>query len=168
MQDDPSAERLLGAIADTLERRVLDQLDGSARHQVRVVINLCRILEREQRLDPGLDAEARSLISDLLHKEFESAQLAWLDLARQIDNVASVTAGSAGSADQGATTEMAGEAPINVTTGHAGGRLVDRAFLVAAHGIAMKVVRGKLAVANPGYESSTDSATSAQEPGAES
>lgn len=47
LHDRPSAAELLEAIAATLEERVLPEVDGGVRHDVRVAANLCRVIARE-------------------------------------------------------------------------------------------------------------------------
>lgn len=47
MLDRPDAATLLRAMAATLTDEVMPTTSGPARHSVRVVANLCRILERE-------------------------------------------------------------------------------------------------------------------------
>ena len=47
MLDRPDAATLLKAMAATLSDEVLPTTSGSARHSVRVIANLCLILERE-------------------------------------------------------------------------------------------------------------------------
>ncbi|MEL6983988.1 MAG: DUF6285 domain-containing protein [Actinomycetota bacterium] len=66
MQDRPTAPELLRDIAATLDERIVPLLSGNEQHQVRVAANLCRILEREVRLGPALEAEERTLLFDLL------------------------------------------------------------------------------------------------------
>ena len=66
MQDRPTASELLEAIANLLERDVLPALSGPLQHQVRVAGNLSRILEREARMAPELDARERELLVDVL------------------------------------------------------------------------------------------------------
>lgn len=66
MQDRPTAPELLRDIAATLDERIVPLLSGNEQHQVRVAANLCRILEREVRLGPVLEAEERTLLLDLL------------------------------------------------------------------------------------------------------
>lgn len=66
MHDRPTAAELLAAIADTLDNRVLPAVDASARHDVRVAANLCRILRRElaeSSLDRDLADEVRELVA---------------------------------------------------------------------------------------------------------
>lgn len=47
MVDRPDAATLLRAMAETLTDEVMPATGGGARHAVRIVANLCRILERE-------------------------------------------------------------------------------------------------------------------------
>lgn len=65
MQDLPSARELLGAIADLLGGRVLDEIDDPAlAHEVRVAASLCRILAREADLDAAAEpTQSRALAS---------------------------------------------------------------------------------------------------------
>jgi len=69
MQDRPTASELLDAIADLLEREVLPAVQGPLQHQVRVAGNLARILGREVRLGPALDARERALLAVALGEE---------------------------------------------------------------------------------------------------
>jgi hypothetical protein len=120
VQDAPDAAQLLGAIADVLEHKVLPQA-GAAAHDVRVAANLCRILEREHRLDGPADARAREALGDLLGDQGTSGQL-WRALADRLR------------ADD-----------------------VDDEFERRSFDVALAVVRDKLAVAKPGYDTETPS-----------
>jgi hypothetical protein len=117
VQDSPDANRLLAAIADTLENRVLDHVDPSAQHEVRVAANLCRILQREATLGDEADRDARARMAGLLGHDGPSKEL-WAELAARLEPVSD-------------------------------GVRVDE---VAAHAVLLAVVRGKLAVARPGYD----------------
>jgi hypothetical protein len=66
MHDRPTASELLTDIADLLADEVVPELDGGTRHHVRVAANLCRIVEREIRLGPALEAEEERLLRELL------------------------------------------------------------------------------------------------------
>ena len=66
MQDRPTAQELLGTIAELLERDVLEATQGPLRHRVRVAANLCRILEREVELAPQQEAREIELLSQVL------------------------------------------------------------------------------------------------------
>ena len=89
MQDRPTAPELLRDIAATLDERILPLLSGNEQHQVRVAANLCRILEREVRLGPDLEASERALLADLLPDQPGDAPLADLqaELARRVATV---------------------------------------------------------------------------------
>ncbi|MEZ5383594.1 MAG: DUF6285 domain-containing protein [Microthrixaceae bacterium] len=56
MGDQPTAEALLEAMADTLDRQVVPSAVGGAQHAARVVANLCRIIGRELASEPGSGA----------------------------------------------------------------------------------------------------------------
>ena len=57
MQDLPPAPDLLDAVADLLESRVMSRIDDAAlAHEVRVAASLCRIVAREVRAEPEVDA----------------------------------------------------------------------------------------------------------------
>lgn len=89
MQDRPTAAELLRDIAATLDERILPLLSGNEQHQVRVAANLCRILEREVAMGPGLESEERALLRDLLPDAAPDATLDELnaELARRIATV---------------------------------------------------------------------------------
>ncbi len=86
MQDRPTAPELLRDIAATLDERIVPLLTGNEQHQVRVAANLCRIVEREVRLGPGLEIEERRLLLDLLADRPADATTAELnaELARRV------------------------------------------------------------------------------------
>lgn len=69
MQDRPTAEELLSAIATLLQGDVLEATQGALQHQVRVAGNLCRILERELALGPAHDAREIELLAGVLGVE---------------------------------------------------------------------------------------------------
>lgn len=89
MQDRPTAPELLRDIAATLDERIVPLLSGNEQHQVRVAANLCRIIEREVRLGPGLEADERTILAELLPDEPADAPVAELqaELARRIATV---------------------------------------------------------------------------------
>jgi hypothetical protein len=89
MQDRPTAAELLEDIATTLDDRILPLLSGNEQHQVRVAANLCRILQREVELGPGLEAEERALLAELLPDRPAGATVAELqaELARRVATV---------------------------------------------------------------------------------
>ena len=79
MLDRPDAAHLLRAMAKTLSEEVMPTTNGPARHAVRVVANLCQILEREIALGAagaertredlaallGMDAALPALVAEL-------------------------------------------------------------------------------------------------------
>jgi len=69
MIDRPDASQLLRAMADTLTNQVLPATPGAAGHSVRVVANLCRILEREVQLGENAKEATRRDLGDLLERE---------------------------------------------------------------------------------------------------
>jgi hypothetical protein len=125
MQGDPDAARLLGAIADTLEERVLPRTDAEARHLVRVAANLCRIVAREVELDPTADQRARVALSELLGHDGQAADL-WRELAQQLTPPSAVL-----------TPEAA-----------TGTDVLAR----LAHPVVLSIVRDQVAVSKPGYD----------------
>ncbi len=66
MQDRPTSIELLETIAWFLETEVLDELEGSKRHQTRVAINLCHILMREFDLAQSGDIQESERLGNLL------------------------------------------------------------------------------------------------------
>lgn len=66
MIDRPDAETLLRSMATTLSDDVLPTTSGPAQHAVRVVANLCRILEREVALGAARAEATRSDLAGLL------------------------------------------------------------------------------------------------------
>ncbi len=84
MQDQPAAARLLEAVADTLETRVLPAADPELRHEVRVAASLCRIVQREITLDPESDVRAAEALGTLLGHAGTSREL-WAELATRLD-----------------------------------------------------------------------------------
>ncbi|HEB90579.1 MAG TPA: hypothetical protein ENI85_13490 [Deltaproteobacteria bacterium] len=69
MLDQPDMATLLGAIARTLDDEVLASTAGPAQHAVRVIANLCRILEREIHLGPTAAETSRRALADLLGRD---------------------------------------------------------------------------------------------------
>jgi hypothetical protein len=66
MLDRPDAATLLKAMAETLSDEVLPTTSGATRHAVRVVANLCRILEREVIAGPAASEQTRQALAQLL------------------------------------------------------------------------------------------------------
>jgi hypothetical protein len=69
MIDRPDAATLLKAMATTLSDEVLPATSGGTRHAVRVVANLCRILEREVTAGPAASDRTRQALTALLDSE---------------------------------------------------------------------------------------------------
>lgn len=69
MLDRPDAATLLKAMAATLSDEVLPTTSGATRHAVRVVANLCRILEREMTIGPAASEQTRQALAELLGHE---------------------------------------------------------------------------------------------------
>jgi Arc/MetJ-type ribon-helix-helix transcriptional regulator len=69
MLDRPDAATLLKAMAATLSDEVLPTTSGGTRHAVRVVANLCRILEREVTAGPTASEQTRQALSELLDRD---------------------------------------------------------------------------------------------------
>ena len=83
MMDRPTAPELLETIAGVLENEVLPELEGAAQHKVRVAANLCRILEREFQLGPGVAAREIERLQALLGEPREGSALALNDALRE-------------------------------------------------------------------------------------
>jgi hypothetical protein len=66
MQYRPTAEELLGTIADLLGQEVLDVVPGHLTHKVRVAENLSRILQREVELGATSDRREVERLTALL------------------------------------------------------------------------------------------------------
>jgi len=75
MLDRPDAATLLKAMAATLSDEVLPKTSGGTRHAVRVVANLCRILEREVTAGPSASEETRQALAELLARDGTLAEL---------------------------------------------------------------------------------------------
>lgn len=75
MIDRPDADTLLEAMAETLENDVLPETPGAARHSLRVVANLCRILAREARLGADGRRATRDALAELLSQEASLPEL---------------------------------------------------------------------------------------------
>lgn len=71
MLDRPDAATLLKAMAETLSNEVLPATSGGTRHAVRVVANLCRILEREVVAGPTASEQTRRALAELLGQDHE-------------------------------------------------------------------------------------------------
>lgn len=97
MIDRPDAATLLKAMAATLSDEVLPTTSGGTRHAVRVVANLCRILERETAAGPAAAELTRQALSALLGHEGTLPELV-ADLDRALRNGASADDNSADAA----------------------------------------------------------------------
>ena len=69
MQDRPTAEELLSAIATLLQGDVLEATQGALQHQVRVAGNLSRILEREAQYGAEHERREIELLARVLGEE---------------------------------------------------------------------------------------------------
>ena len=66
MQDSPSCEELLVAVADFLETDIMPMHQDRTAFQVRIAASVCRILARENRLEPGFLEEEHATLTRLL------------------------------------------------------------------------------------------------------
>ncbi len=87
MQDRPTANELLEAIGDLLEKEVMPALKGPVQHQVRVAANLARVLEREVELAAPLEAREIALLADVLGEDVgaRTAEELSRELTRRLD-----------------------------------------------------------------------------------
>lgn len=74
MQDPPTAADLLEAMADFLEKEVLPEHQGRKAFHIRVVVNLCRLLARESRLETAFLEEEAAALRALLGQTPEVVQ----------------------------------------------------------------------------------------------
>ena len=65
----PPAADLVDVVREFLEREILPALDGDRWFHCRVAINLLAMVQRELALAPGLDAEERGRLVELLGEE---------------------------------------------------------------------------------------------------
>ncbi|MDJ0852188.1 MAG: DUF6285 domain-containing protein [Myxococcota bacterium] len=86
MIDRPDAATLLRAMAETLSKEVLPAADGVARHSVRVIANLCRILERELADGSAGSELTRRALAELLGRDGSLAELARALDARLVES----------------------------------------------------------------------------------
>ena len=106
MLDRPDAVTLLKAMADTLSNEVLPATSGGTRHAVRVVANLCRILEREVVEGPAASEQTRQALADLLDYDQDAALpelVAELDRVLRDGDSTGATDNTADNATDGAT-----------------------------------------------------------------
>ncbi len=85
MLDRPDAASLLQAMAKTLTDEVLPTTSGGTRHSVRVVANLCRILERETVQGFAASERTRIALAELLTKQAPLPELV-AELDRALKN----------------------------------------------------------------------------------
>lgn len=89
MIDRPDAATLLKAMAATLSDEVLPTTSGGTRHAVRIVANLCRILEREVVAGPAASEQTRQSLALLLDRDATLPELV-ADLDRALQGSASI------------------------------------------------------------------------------
>lgn len=89
MIDRPDAATLLKAMAATLSDEVLPTTSGGTRHAVRIVANLCRILERELAAGPAAREQTRQSLALLLDRDATLLELV-ADLDRTLQGSASI------------------------------------------------------------------------------
>ena len=75
MQYRPTAAELLDAIAELLEKEVIDAVSGPVQHKVRVAANLARILQRESELGPQTIERERAVVTGLLDRSDDGTDL---------------------------------------------------------------------------------------------
>ncbi len=81
----PSADALLQAAADDLERDVLPALAGFPRFRTRVIVNVLRLLTRELESGAAADAAERTRLQALLDNNEGELPALRAALARRID-----------------------------------------------------------------------------------
>ncbi len=69
MQNRPTANELIGAVATFVEQNVMPELEGALNFQCRIALNALRIIERELELSPGLEADEMGRLMQLLGTE---------------------------------------------------------------------------------------------------
>lgn len=124
MLDRPDAVTLLKAMADTLTNEVLPATSGGTRHAVRVVANLCHILEREVVEGPAASEQTRQALADLLDYDQDAALP---ELVTELDRV--------------------------LRDGDSTGATQDATFDSKARKVILADVERRLAIDRPGYAS---------------
>ncbi len=66
MQYVPTSANLLATMADLLDNELLPALPGSLQHKARVAANVCRILERQNELEPAANPREHDLLASVL------------------------------------------------------------------------------------------------------
>ncbi len=137
MLDQPDAATLLGAIARTLGDEVLPATSGPAQHAVRVVANLCRILEREIRLGPPAREASRRALVDLLDRDASLPELV-RELDARLDER---------TLDDGSESGASGDGTKTGPNAH------DTDFDERVRTLLLADVERRLAIDRPGYAS---------------
>lgn len=129
MLDRPDAPTLLHAMAETLSEEILPATRGGAQHSVRVLANLCRILEREVRAGPAPAEQTREALAGLLGRDPREG-------AREGDE------------GNGDLAELARELDRRLATAPP----TDRELETRAHAVILADIRRRLAIDRPGYD----------------
>ena len=82
----PDATRLLQAAADDLERDVLPAVGGFPRFRTRVIVNVLRLLAREQALGAQADAAELARLQALLGQDSAALPVLRAELTRRIES----------------------------------------------------------------------------------
>ncbi len=122
MLDRPDAAALLHAMAETLSQEILPATQGGAQHSVRVIANLCRILEREVRAGPTPEERTREALAELLGRVPSRGE-------------------------EGGLEELARELDRRLATAPAADRELER----RAHAVILEDIRRRLAIDRPDY-----------------
>tara|TARA_R110002110_G_scaffold59726_22_gene168782 strand:- start:5749 stop:6132 length:384 start_codon:yes stop_codon:yes gene_type:complete len=69
MQDQPTAEELVEAVADFIRTHAIPQLQGHAAFHARVAANALDIVKRELGIAPAANADELDRLKSLLHKD---------------------------------------------------------------------------------------------------
>jgi len=75
MQYVPTSANLLATMADLLENELLPALPSSLQHKARVAANVCRILERQELLEPASAQREHALLTKVLGHDGDSEDL---------------------------------------------------------------------------------------------
>jgi hypothetical protein len=75
MQDEPTPEELIKAVADFLREDIAPQLSGHAAFKLRVALNALDLVARQLRLEQGSDVAEASRLSELLDMQGSLAEL---------------------------------------------------------------------------------------------
>ena len=136
MIDRPDAPTLLAAMARTLSEEVLPSTSGPAQHAVRVVANLCRILEREFALGSSGSEQSRRALARLLDHDASLPELVEeLDARLRDEEVPGPTADDIADESEGGSASTEGD------------------FDERARRVILADVERRLAIDRPGYPS---------------